>query len=172
MSIVEQLREDLRTHEGRISAPGFHAIAVYRFGRWGENKPVLVRKCLTLIYISLYTLVRNFYGIELPRQARVGRRLRLGHQHGIVVHPRTQIGDDCVIRHGVTLGAATIERITEAPTIGSGVSISPGVVIMGSVTVGDGANIGPNAVVITDVPPGATVFPTPSRVIDAAQQAG
>ena len=114
----------------------------------------------------LFVLVRNFYGIELPRTAVIGRRLRIGHQHGICLSRSCVIGDDCYIRQGVAIGSRP-ERQSgrESPVVGNRVSIGPGAVLAGPITVGDDVTIGPNAVVIEDVPSGSTVVSTPTRIL-------
>ncbi|MFT7646369.1 MAG: serine O-acetyltransferase [Candidatus Poriferisodalaceae bacterium] len=165
LSLGQQLREDLTTHKGRWSTPGFQALAVHRFGTWALGLPAAARKVTTLVYLAAHIFVRNVYGIELPREAFVGRRVLIGHQHGIVIVPLSEIGDDSVIRHNVTLGVASETGRYRAPKIGRGVSVSPGATILGGVRIGDGATIGPGAIVITNIAAGATVFPTPTRVV-------
>lgn len=90
-------------------------------------------------------------------RATIGRRLHLPHPHGVVINGRCVIGDDCMIRHNVTLGAGSHTR-GGFPTLGDRVQIGPGAVVMGAVTVGDDVLIGPNAVVVQDVPPGSRVL--------------
>ena len=111
----------------------------------------------------MFRYVRNHYGIELPLTASVGRRVLFGHQCGIVIHPYAIIGDECIIRHNVTIGGTTWERGRETPTLGRGVSLGCGAVILGNITIGDRATIGPNTVVMTDVPADASVFVSPPR---------
>ena len=88
----------------------------------------------------------------------------IGHQSGIVIHTNATIGDDCIIRQNVTIGAVNVER-NQAPTVGCHVELGAGCSILGGITVGDGARIGPHSVVMTDVPPGAMVFVNPPRVV-------
>jgi serine O-acetyltransferase len=104
----------------------------------------------------MYRYVRNHYGIELPATTIVGRRVLIGHQSGIVIHGRAVIGDECVLRQNVTIGAAIIQDA--APTLGRRVQVGTGAVIVGGVTIGDDTRIGPNVVIMTDVPSGVTVF--------------
>jgi len=165
MSLLAQLREDWLVNGRSWTKPGFHALAVYRFGVWGRRAPTPLRPVWSVLYRLLFVFVRNVYGIELHRTTRIGRRLAIAHQGGIVVHPQAVIGDDCALRHNVTLGAATFERLKEAPRLGHGVQIGTGAVILGTVVIGDGAKVGPNAVVLADVPPGATAFAAPARVM-------
>jgi serine O-acetyltransferase len=161
----EIVREDLARHRGRWSSPGFQALAVQRFGAWAREAPGLGGKVARRVHRVLFALVRNFYGIELWPETRIGRRLLIGHQHGIVIHPYAVIGDDCVLRHNVTLGDGARAWENDAPILGNHVRIGPGAVILGKVTIGDDAQIGPNAVVTTNVPAGAVVFEKPTRIL-------
>ena len=162
--LAEQLREDLSTHGGAWTRPGFQAVAVHRVGAWARTQPRRRRAPLVVLARVLDQLVRILYGIELPAEVKVGRRLRIAHQGGVVVNGAAVIGDDCLLRHNVTIGAASEERMAEAPVLGDGVRVGPGAVIMGPVTVGDGVLIGPNAVVVADVPPGARVLAPPAEI--------
>ncbi len=164
-SLLRQIREDLWTHGSEWSRPGFHAIAAHRLGAWLPNAPRPVRVLLSPLYRAMYVWVRNVYGIELPATTVVGRRLRFSHQSGIVIHPHARIGDDCVIRQNVTIGATNPERVDLAPVLGDRVELGAGVAIIGGVTVGDGVRIGPNAVVMSNVPAGSTVFAPRPRVV-------
>lgn len=163
--MVRLIREDFRTNDRVLSYPGFQALAVHRFGNWVAGLPRVLRVAIRPLHTTGYIFVRNVYGIELPWTTRVGRRVRISHQHGIQIHPRAVIGDDCVIRHSVTIGAVSMERIGGAPKLGAGVSVGAGAVIVGAITIGEGARIGPNTVVMTSVPPGAMVVVAPPRVI-------
>jgi serine O-acetyltransferase len=118
------------------------------------------------VYRTLFRAVRNFYGIELPYTAKVGRRVIFEHQHGIVVHGATVIGDDCILRQGVTLGIRTLDKLEDAPVLGKNVNVGAGAKIIGHVHVGDGANIGANAVVLEDVPAKALAVGVPARIVN------
>lgn len=168
MSLWEQWKEDWIAHRRDSTRPGFRALAFYRFGRWRLGlRPRIVRAPFSVLYRMLYRHARNCYGIELPCGARVGRRVIIEHQNGIIIHGRAVIGDDCVIRQGVTLGNRTTERPDDAPTLGRGVNVGAGAKILGDVRVGDGAVIGANAVVLEDVPAGALAVGVPARIIRA-----
>jgi serine O-acetyltransferase len=160
-----QWREDWVAHGRAWTKPGFHAVALHRFGVWARSLPRPLRLLLIALYGAGFVWVRNIYGIELYHTTSVGRRVVIGHQGGIVIHPSAVIGDDCIIRQNVTIGAATVERVREAPRLGARVEVGAGAVVIGRITVGDDARIGPNAVVMTSVPPGATAFAAPARVI-------
>ena len=166
-TLLQQICEDWRTHQRDWTLPGFRAVAVHRYGNWANGRQNgALRSILCSTYRVMYRYVRNHYGIELPMTTRVGRRLLLGHQSGIVIHPHAEIGDDCMIRQNVTIGSATPDRVfQEAPRLGNGVQLGAGAVIVGKVTIGDGARIGPTAVVLTNVPAGASVFVAPPRII-------
>ncbi|HEX5660790.1 MAG TPA: hypothetical protein VFX59_26535 [Polyangiales bacterium] len=161
----ELIREDFEAHGRDATRPGFQAVAVYRFGVWRMTvEPKALRAPFSVLYRALYRSVRNLYGIELPYSAKVGRRVIFEHQHGIVVHGETVIGDDCIIRQGVTLGIRNMDRLTEAPVLGRGVNVGAGAKVIGAVHVGDGAAIGANAVVLKDVPAGALAIGVPAQL--------
>lgn len=165
-SLWELVQEDFVAHGRDITKPGFQAMAIYRFGVWRMSvQPKPLRAPLSVAYRALYRTVRNLYGIEIPYSAKIGRRVIFEHQHGIVVHGQTVIGDDCIIRQGCTLGIRSMDRLTEAPVLGRGVNVGAGAVIIGPSQVGDGASIGANAVVLKDVPAGALAIGVPAKLV-------
>ena len=165
-SFWELVREDYVAHGREASRPGFQAVLVHRFGTWRMGvRSKLLRAPLSVAYRALYRSVRNVYGIEVPYTVKLGRRVVFEHQHGIVVHGSTVIGDDCIIRQGVTLGLRSLERLHEAPVLGRGVNVGAGAKIIGPVNVGDGASIGANAVVLEDVPAGGLAIGVPARLV-------
>jgi serine O-acetyltransferase len=164
--LFELIREDYRTHRRDWTMPGFRALAVHRFGVWSRGlQPRLFRMPFSFIYKVLYRYVRNHYSIELPVSVKVGRRLLIGHQGGIVIHWLSQIGDDCIIIQNVTLGAATSETINRGPVLGNRVMVGCGAAIIGGVVIGDDVSIGPNAVVTMNIPTGSTVAAPAPRVV-------
>lgn len=166
LGLWTQLCEDHAAHRRDWTRPGFRAVAVHRFGVWRMGiKSKLVRAPFSLLYRFLHRRVRNGYGIELPYSVTLGRRVVIEHQSGIVVHGNSVIGDDCVIRQGVTLGIRREDQPDQAPVLGKGVSVGAGAVILGGVNLGDGANIGANAVVLKDVPAGATAVGIPAKIL-------
>lgn len=174
---LSAVREDHRINSEGLWTPGFYAAATHRWGTWiaSPGFPRALRPVASAAQQLAYVLVRNVAGIQIPHTVQMGRRVRIAHQHGIVIHPHAEIGDDCVIRQGVTLGAGSGDPATfhaQAPRIGRGVSLGAGCVLVGRVVVGDGATIGPNAVVMTHVPAGATVLAPPPRVIPARPRPG
>lgn len=164
--LLALLREDWATHSPRpLSMPGFHALALHRFGYWQRRLPPRPRLAARVLHDALYYVTRVFYGIELPRTTKVGRRVVIGHQGGIVIGTQAEIGDDCLIRQNVTIGGAS--RGGADPRIGKRVRIGAGAVIVGEIVVGDDVVIGPNAVVNVDVPRGARVIAPPARILPA-----
>lgn len=162
------IREDLHTHDDNLLAPGFWAVCLHRLGnaRMGVKAPVL-RAPLSMAYRAAFHGVIALWGIDLPYNVRVGRRLRIEH-HGCLMLGARSLGDDVIIRHSVTIGLQE-RNAAEFPTIGNRVEIGPGACIVGGVTVGDDAYIGPNTVVARrNVPAGTAVLGIPPRPVDLA----
>jgi serine O-acetyltransferase len=163
--LARLIREDWDANLRDWTQPGFRALAVHRFGNWAHQLRLRpIRAVLVRVHRVLFRYVRNHYGIELPLDALLGRRLLIGHQNGIVINPNAVIGDDCIVRHNVTIGTTSVPRGAEAPRIGRGVSLGTGATILGGITIGDRAMIGPNTVVMMDVPADTTVFASTPRV--------
>lgn len=163
--MIEKLKEDWQTYEGDIWRQGLWVMWVYRFGQWRYGiRPGFLRKPCSLLYKILRTGCQMLTGVELPCETRVGRRLRIEHFGGIVISGDAVIGDDVVLRHGVTIG---LKRTGQrgAPRIGNRVDIGAGAKILGNIVIGDDAVIGANAVVLKDVPPGAFAVGIPARII-------
>jgi serine O-acetyltransferase len=88
-------------------------------------RPKVLRAPFSILYRMLFRRCRNVYGIELPYSAKIGRRVVFEHQHGIVIHGHCEIGDDCTIRQGCTLGNKTLDRPHDAPKLGNRVTSAP-----------------------------------------------
>jgi serine O-acetyltransferase len=174
--MIEYWREDRRVNDHSFLRPGMQAMMVYRFGVWQTSLQRGIASALAYrLYRLAHIFVRNFYGIELYASARIGHRLRIAHQSGIVLHPELVMGDDCLIRQGVSIGRASNHGggiRARAPVIGNRVEIGAGAVIVGGITIGDDVVIGPNAVVLRSVPSGALVTTTPARVIGRPPRGG
>jgi serine O-acetyltransferase len=167
------VREDYAAHGRDWTKPGFRAMAVYRFGVWRMGvRPKLLRAPLSFVYRAMFRHVRNHYGIELPYSATVGRRVVIEHQSGIVIHGNAVIGDDSIVRQGVTIGNKTMDRPLDAPVLGKQVNVGAGAKILGAVRIGDGATIGANAVVLEDVPAGAVAVGIPARIVQRKSAGG
>jgi serine O-acetyltransferase len=168
LSLWQQIKEDWIAHGRDWTKPGFRAVAVQRFGVWRMTiKPLLLRAPLSILYRALFRKVRNSYGIELPYTVQLGRRVIIEHQSGIVIHGYCSIGDDCIIRQGVTMGNRYLDRPFDAPKLGKRVNVGAGAKIFGNVIIEDDVNIGANAVVLSDIPPGKTAVGIPAKILSS-----
>jgi serine O-acetyltransferase len=166
MKFLDLIKEDLAQYKNDWMRPGFQALLVHRFGaRVLEIQNPRIRKPLKKLSSMMYILVRNFYGIELPPTAHIGRRLRIEHQHGIIVHYNAEIGDDCVLRHEVTIGQRDMFD-DRAPRLGNRVEVGAGAKIIGDLFIGDDAVIGANAVVVKNVPHNSHAIGIPAKVVE------
>lgn len=166
LKLWQQIREDWVAHGCDWTKPGFRAVAVHRFGVWRMGvQPKPLRAPFSLLYRMLYRKIRNVYGIELPYTVKLGRRVIIEHQGCIVIHGCCVIGDDSIIRQGVTLGLRYLDRLAEAPVLGKRVNVGAGAKLFGNIIVGDDVNVGANAVVLSNVPDGATVVGIPAKVV-------
>ena len=141
--------------------PGFHAMLFHRFAHrlWGAELRWLAR--------LVSHLSRWLTGIEIHPGATIGRRFFIDHGMGVVIGETAEIGDDCTLYHGVTLGGTSWNKGKRHPSLGKGVVVGAGAKILGPITIGAGARIGSNAVVVKEVPPGATAIGIPARIIEA-----
>ena len=163
-TMFDLLKEDWITYDKDIWRQGFWAMCVYRLGNWRYGiRPSWLRKPFSLLYRLLRTAVQIVAGIELHCETRVGRRLLIEHFGGIIVSGDAVIGDDVVIRQGVTIGLRTTGR-RGAPVIGDRVDIGAGAKLLGNIRIGNDAVIGANAVVLCDVPEGALAVGIPAII--------
>ena len=140
--------------------PGLHAVWLHRVSHFFWNVG------LKWIARFLSMIARLITGIEIHPGAKIGRRVFLDHGLGIVIGETTEIGDDCTIYQGVTLGGTSLYKgVKRHPTLGKGVVVSAGAKVLGGFTVGDGARIGSNAVVLKEIPAGATAVGIPARIL-------
>ena len=164
------LREDRRTHDGRWLEQGFWAVAVHRFGNWRMGvRPRVLRLPLSMLYKFLDKWVEWTCGITLPYTVKLGRRVRIWHHGGMVLHARS-IGDDVHVRQNTTFGIARRDRLYELPVIEDRVDVGCGAVVLGNVTVGHDSVIGANAVVLKDVPPFSVAAGVPAKVVKTLQE--
>jgi serine O-acetyltransferase len=138
--------------------PGFHAVEIWRFSHW----------CWMQGWHSFARVVshagRFLTGIEIHPAAKLGRRVFIDHGMGVVIGETAEVGDDCTLYHGVTLGGTSLVPGTKRhPTLGKGVIVGAGAKVLGGFTVGDGARIGSNAVVVKPVDPDTTIVGVPGR---------
>ena len=168
--MFQRLREDIRCVFERDPAarnawevltcyPGLHAVLLHRLSHrlWRWRLKWLAR--------LLSHLGRWLTGIEIHPAAVIGRRFFIDHGMGVVIGETAEIGDDCTLYHGVTLGGTTWNKGKRHPTLGNDVVVGAGAKVLGPITVGDGARVGSNAVVMRDVPPGATAVGIPARIV-------
>ncbi|CAB3765579.1 serine O-acetyltransferase [Paraburkholderia solisilvae] len=173
-----RLREDIATIRERDPAarsawevltcyPGLHALVLHRVAHacWRAKRYWLAR--------VVSQIGRFLTGIEIHPGATVGRRVFIDHGMGVVIGETAEIGDDCTIYQGVTLGGTSLTRGAKRhPTLGRGVIVGAGAKVLGGFTVGADAKIGSNAVVVKPVPAGSTAVGNPARVIAPARAAG
>jgi serine O-acetyltransferase len=166
-----RLREDIATIRERDPAarsawevltcyPGLHALVLHRLAHacWQARRRWLGR------FVS--QMARFMTGIEIHPGATVGRRVFIDHGMGVVIGETAQIGDDCTIYQGVTLGGTSLTRGAKRhPTLERGVIVGAGAKVLGGFTIGADAKIGSNAVVTKPVPAGGTAVGNPARVI-------
>ena len=146
--------------------PGFHAMLVHRLSHrlWSAGFKWLAR--------FLSHIGRWLTGIEIHPGARIGRRFFIDHGMGVVIGETAEIGDDCTLYHGVTLGGTSWDKGKRHPTLGNGVVVGAGAKILGPIMIGDGAKIGSNAVVVKSVPDGATAIGIPARLVESHDSSG
>ncbi|GGC04196.1 serine acetyltransferase [Oxalicibacterium flavum] len=140
--------------------PGFHAIVVHRCAHWFWQRGFK--------WLGRFTshIGRWLTGIEIHPGAQIGRRVFIDHGFGVVIGETAEVGDDCTIYQGVTLGGTSLSKGAKRhPTLGKGVIIGAGAQVLGAFTVGEGAKVGSNAVVVKEVPAGATAVGNPARII-------
>lgn len=172
-SFLANVQESYHAHGRDVTKPGLQAVVSCLFGQYVHSLPRSpFRKPLVLAYRASYVWCRNIYGIEIPYTVKLGRRVVVEHQGGIVIHGQTQIGDGAIIRQGVTCGIRSMTKVNDAPVIGNGVSVGAGACLLGKVVIGDGAQIGANSVVLHNVPAGAVAVGVPARVLDKSEGRG
>lgn len=141
--------------------PGLHALTLHTISHalWQHNCKWMAR--------FLSHLARSLTGIEIHPGATIGRRVFIDHGMGIVIGETAEVGDDCTLYHGVTLGGTSWRAGKRHPTLGKGVIIGAGAKILGPITLYAGAKVGSNAVVVKDVPASATAVGIPARILDS-----
>lgn len=139
--------------------PGYHACGFHRCAHFFYNKKLF----FTARLIS--QIGRWVTQIEIHPGATIGKRLVIDHGNGVVIGETAVIGDDCLIYHGVTLGAKRVEKGKRHPTLGNNVVIGAGAQVLGNINIGDGAIIGAGSIVTKDVPPNDVVAGNPAKSI-------
>lgn len=169
-TMLERIREDIdcvfeRDPSARnrfeivTSQPGVFAVLAHRVNHklWTMGFKWLAR------WFSTWS--RWFTGVEIHPGAKIGRRFFVDHGMGVVIGETTEIGDDCTLYHGVTLGGTSWDKGKRHPTLKNNVVVGAGAKVLGPIVLEDGVRIGSNSVVVKDTPSGATVVGIPGRII-------
>lgn len=175
--MFQRIRDDIRivferdpaarsTLEVLLTYPGLHAVWAHRVSHR------LWRWRLKLVARVLAQFTRWITGIEIHPGAQIGSRFFIDHGMGVVIGETAEIGNDCTLYHGVTLGGTSWEKAKRHPTLGNNVVVGAGAKILGPITLGDNARVGSNSVVVKDVPADATVVGIPARTVVAKDDAG
>jgi serine O-acetyltransferase len=170
---LQNLRDDVQAVLARDPAarsfwevvlcyPGVQAIVFYRVANflWRHEWKLAAR------WLSQFA--RTFTGIEIHPTAKIGRRLFIDHGMGVVIGATAEVGDDCTLYQGVTLGGTALHQGKRHPTLGHNVIVGAGAQVLGGFTVGEGARIGANAVVVSEVPAHTTVVGIPAKPVARA----
>ena len=144
--------------------PGIKAVHSHRLAHW------CYRHNLKFLARAISQRSRRRTGIEIHPGATIGRRLVIDHGMGIVIGETAEIGDDCLIYHGVTLGGTGKDVGKRHPTIGNNVLIGTGAKVLGPIKVGDNSRIAANSVVLKEIPEDSTAVGIPARVVRIAGQ--
>jgi len=139
--------------------PGPKAIFFHRFAH------ALYKLDLFFLARLVSELSRWLTGIEIHPGAKIGRRLVIDHGMGVVIGETAEVGDDCIIFHGVTLGGTKFDPVKRHPTVGNRVLIGAGAKILGPITIGDDAKVGANSVLTQNVTPGQVVVGIPAKPV-------
>lgn len=173
--MFSQLKEDLKVVFERDPAvrsvfeiifcyPGFHAMIFYRMSHW------LWRNQMKFLGRFVSHIGRFLTGIEIHPGATIGRGFFIDHGMGVVIGETAEIGENCTLYHGVTLGGTSWAKEKRHPTLGDNVIIGAGAKILGPFTLGDSSKVGSNSVVVKEVPENATVVGIPGRVVISGER--
>ena len=138
---------------------GVQAVIIYRFTH------LLWRYKLYWLARFISTFARWVTGIEIHPGAVIGRRFFIDHGMGVVIGETAEIGDDCMMYHGVTLGGTSWDKEKRHPTLMDGVVIGAGAKILGPITLGKNVRVGSNSVVVRSVDDNETVVGIPGRIV-------
>ena len=166
--MIKRIIEDVRTVfkedpaargfiEVLLCYPGLHAVWAHRLAHflWGIGLYLPAR--------LVSHVARALTGVEIHPGASIGRRFFIDHGMGVVIGETSEIGDDVLMYQGVVLGGTSLEKKKRHPTIGNGVVIGSGAIILGAIKIGDHSRIGAGSVVLKEVPPDTTVFGVPAK---------
>lgn len=169
MGLISRLREDIRSAREHDPAArsdveivlvysGLHAIWSYRVAhRLWQRRPLKTPARV------LSQITRGVTGIEIHPGAKIGRRFFIDHGMGVVIGETAEIGDDCMLYQGVTLGGTSLKQIKRHPTLGDGVTVGAGAKVLGPVEIGEQSAVGANAVVVKSAPPHSVLVGVPAK---------
>ncbi len=168
--MLQKIREDIQSIRERDPAArgtieilmtysGLHAVWMYRIAH------MFYKKKLFFVARLISQFARFLTGIEIHPGATIGKGLLIDHGSGVVIGETAEIGDNCLIYQGVTLGGTGKEHGKRHPTLGNNVMVGSGAKILGPFKVGDNAKIAANAVVLEEVPPNSTAVGVPAKIV-------
>ncbi|GAA1810437.1 serine O-acetyltransferase EpsC [Nesterenkonia flava] len=169
MGVISRLREDIanaRQHDPAarsnaeivLAYSGLHAIWSHRVAhKMWQVKPLKTPARL------LSQVTRGLTGIEIHPGATIGRRFFIDHGMGVVIGETTEIGDDCMLYQGVTLGGTSLEQTKRHPTLRNGVTVGAGAKVLGPVEIGEESAVGANAVVVKSAPAHSVLVGVPAK---------
>ena len=154
--------QDWRTNAGSVISQTLAAL--FRLAQFANKQSRFVRPFVKVPYF-VAALVTGF---EIETGTAIGPRLRIFHPHSIVINAKSQIGSDCTLRHGVTIGNKGSGKNPDlCPVLGDRVDIGAGASIIGPITIGDDVTIGIGSVIVKSVPAGSTVVGNPARIVES-----
>lgn len=168
--IIENVKSDIESVKRRdpaarstieilLTYSGLHAIILYRAAHWFHTRKMfIIARCIS-------QFARFLTGIEIHPGAKIGKGFFIDHGAGVVIGETTEIGDNCLVYQGVTLGGTGKEKGKRHPTLGNNVMVGSGARVLGPFKVGDNAKIAANAVVLEEVPPNCTAVGVPARIV-------
>ncbi|MBQ7981305.1 MAG: serine O-acetyltransferase [Clostridia bacterium] len=168
--LIENVKSDIESVKRRdpaarstieilLTYSGLHAIIMYRAAHWFHTRKMFViARCIS-------QFARFLTGIEIHPGAKIGKGFFIDHGSGVVIGETTEIGDNCLVYQGVTLGGTGKEKGKRHPTLGNNVMVGSGARVLGPFKVGDNAKIAANAVVLEEVPPNCTAVGVPARIV-------
>lgn len=144
--------------------PGVWALVNYRFAHILWNKG----------FFRLSRIISGFSNfltrVDIHPAAKIGKRVFIDHAIGVVIGETAEIGDDCLIYQGVTLGGVSLEKGKRHPTLKNGVVVGAGAKILGNITIGENSKIGSNSVVVKSIPANCTAVGVPARILGTCEK--
>ena len=170
MSLLQRIGRDIKAARDRdpaasgnleviLAYPGFHARQLHRLAHTLHTHHVPMLPRLVSHVTRLVT------GIEIHPGAKIGEGFFIDHGMGVVIGETAEIGDNCHLYQGVTLGGTSTRREKRHPTLENNVEVGAGAKLIGAITIGENAQVGAGSVVVTNVPPNATIVGVPGHIV-------